>query len=245
MQLTNPAVDFNQARDSLMSTGYAVIPDFLAADTAALLADTLSATDAWEFWSRGEDGTVVHAPERWRALSAEAQSAQIPPHEPVGDGFHFAYERVTPDPTSPDPTLRTLGGFVAALNSPGYIDLMRQVVRHPEVNHIDGAFSRYRRGHFLSPHTDANRDQIRLVAQVLALTPNWAPDWGGDLVLCDANGAPERVLAPTFNTLVLFTVPRLHYVTPVKADGARYSFFSWLVARNLKPHSTDITRRVA
>ena len=244
MQLVNPTLDFDAIRATLATQGFVAIPDFLGAETAELLADTLKNTEAWEFWSRGEDGTVVFPPERWQALSETDRARHIPTTEPANNAFHYAYERATPDPASSNPTLRTLGAFMQAMNSPGYLDLMRQVIRNPKVSKVDGAFSRYRRGHFLSPHTDANRDQVRLVAHVLGLTRGWAPDWGGELTLCHADGTPECVLSPAFNTMVLFTVPRLHHVRPVKVDTPRYSFFSWLVERDIAPHSTDETRRV-
>lgn len=242
MRLLNPELDIDAVRRAFARDRFVVVPDFLDTATARLLHGTLRGPVPWEFWSRGDRGTAVVAPECWATMTDDARAALVPPPPTSVDRFHFAYERITPDTRSADAGIRTLGGFVDALNGSGYLELMRHLAGDERVNKVDGAFSRYRRGHYLSPHTDANKDQVRLVAHVIGLTPVWEEHWGGTLTLCTPAGTPEAIVPPRFNTLVLFEVPRWHFVSPVQAHASRYSFFGWLVERNLEVGSTDATR---
>lgn len=241
MRLLNPELDIDSVRQAFARDRFVVVPDFLNAATAGLLQETLRGPLPWEFWSRGDGGTAVVAPERWATMAEDARAALVPP-PPSVDRFHFAYERITPDTRSADAGIRTLGGFVDALNGTGYLGLMRHLAGDARVNKVDGAFSRYRRGHYLSPHTDANKDQVRLVAHVIGLTPVWQAHWGGTLTLCTPAGIPAARVSPSYNTLVLFEVPRWHFVSPVQAHASRYSFFGWLVERDHEARSTDATR---
>lgn len=259
MQLLNPNLDPEAIRAEFQAERMVVIRDFFAAETARLLYQTLESVAHWEFWSRGSDGTAIVTPERWASLTAPERAALIPPQCPPAGQFYFAYERVTPHPHSADSALRTLGSFFLALNAPGYLQFMQAITGYNTIRKVDGAFSRYRAGHFLSPHTDANRDQVRLAAHVLSLTPDWQPEWGGNLTIYSARQSPSdtrfdarsadigaaREISPSFNTLTLFEVPRLHVVSPVCATANRYSLFAWLVERDINPHSTDATRKIA
>ena len=45
----------------------------------------------------------------------------------------------------------------------------------------------------------------------------------------NAEGEPEIIVPPSFNSLMLFKVPCLHLVTPVESfvGESRYSLFGW------------------
>lgn len=74
----------------------------------------------------------------------------------------------------------------------------------------------YRPGDFLSPHTDKGNGRV---AFVWNLTRDWKPQYGGNLHLLDESWSKvDRVVAPDFNTLVLFNVEgdgRPHFVSHV------------------------------
>ena len=88
----------------------------------------------------------------------------------------------------------------------------------------------YRPGDYSLPHSDlvgAGTRENREVAMVWHLTRDWRPGWGGDFYWCPA----LRYIAPTFNTLLLFTVRRdsVHFVTAVAphAQGKRLAVNGW------------------
>ena len=64
----------------------------------------------------------------------------------------------------------------------------------------------------------------RKFAGILYLSQGWKLKMGGALV--DLEGGTESV--PSFNTFVLFRVPRMHFVAPVLAPARpRLSVFGW------------------
>jgi hypothetical protein len=97
----------------------------------------------------------------------------------------------------------------------------------------------YRQGDCIGPHDDkahvytkpagGGRVQLhsRKIAAVLHLSKGWKPSFGGAFV--DLEG--QREFFPKFNTLLLFRVPRMHFVGPVlSARQRRYSVFGWWLA---------------
>lgn len=247
MRLVNPDLDVDAARAAYVRAGFVILRDFLAPETAEVLAETLEAKLPWELWSRGPEGTVVVAPDRWARMDPRARAALVPPPPASVEAFHYAYERVAPRGDEADPNLRALAAFREALNGRPYLELLGRITGTNTGTRVEGAWSRYGPGHFLSPHTDANRDQVRLAAQVLGLTRDWASGWGGHLSLCTPEGDREALVPPSFNTLVLFSVPRWHFVSPVRTQArrGRHSFFGWLVERDLEAGSGDPTRVIA
>ncbi len=97
----------------------------------------------------------------------------------------------------------------------------------------------YRKGHCIHPHDDKAHVPVqdargrevlhsRKFAIVYYLSKNWKLGDGGALV--DLQDQAEHV--PTFNTLVVFEVPRLHFVGPVlSATKRRFSLFGWFLAK--------------
>jgi hypothetical protein len=244
MELINTRLDVDAAREAYRRLGRVTIADILTARSAELLHGALQQDLPWEFWSRGPEGSRVVAPERYAELGEDERWALIPPLPSQGGDFHYAYDRVTLDGSPPaGGPMHLLTAFKRALNSPAYIELIQAITGADTGSRIDGQISRYRSGHYLSPHTDANRDQVRLAAHVIGLTHQWRPHWGGQLTFCNSGGEIEAQELPRFNTLTLFKVPRWHYVSPVKAQaiGNRYSFFGWLVAHNLSKQSSEPT----
>ena len=90
--------------------------------------------------------------------------------------------------------------------------------------------SKYRVGHYLSPHSDINNGRI---AYVLGMTQNWKPQYGGILHFLDEKR--ENIIdsyVPKFNSIILFRVPEggiPHFVSHVSIDNKnRYSITGWL-----------------
>lgn len=93
----------------------------------------------------------------------------------------------------------------------------------------------YGRGNFIHPHDDKAHVAVQLgggeevlhsrkYAAVLYLAKGWKRQWGGAFV--DLEGEAEHV--PAFNSLIIFEVPRMHFVAPVLSDARRrLSLFGW------------------
>ena len=77
------------------------------------------------------------------------------------------------------------------------------------------------KGDFLNIHQDFNwHYQLQLHRRVNALiylTPDWKPEYGGDLELWDETKCIQKV-APLFNRLVVFATPGANHGQPEKMD---------------------------
>lgn len=116
------------------------------------------------------------------------------------------------------------------INSPVFLDVMRDILRRPDIAFADAQLTRYRGGHFLTTHDDGIAGKNRVAAFVLTLSPEWKKAWGGVLEFYDPDGGVEAALVPRGNTLSLFKVPHPHAVTTVKpaVKAARLSITGWL-----------------
>lgn len=120
---------------------------------------------------------------------------------------------------------------LAQLMIPELIEFCRSVTGDMEIRHANMYGSYYPPGSYLKSHDDSTASKRRRAAYVLSLTKEWVFDWGGLLVFEDKEkGRIERALAPRFNKLILFTVPKAHHVTLVRdyARGKRYALQGWL-----------------
>ena len=62
---------------------------------------------------------------------------------------------------------------------------------------------RMKTGHFLKPHNDHGKN--REFAFIIYLSPNWQPEYGGNLLITDLDGS-ESVYNPIYNRLLIFDV---------------------------------------
>jgi Rps23 Pro-64 3,4-dihydroxylase Tpa1-like proline 4-hydroxylase len=92
--------------------------------------------------------------------------------------------------------------------------------------------SRYKTGHFLSPHSDKNNGKIGFV---INLSRNWKPHYGGNLHIMDKSR--ENVIytfTPSFNNLIFFEIPPEngipHFVSHVSPSikNMRFAVTGWL-----------------
>mgnify|MGYP001192239902 CR=1 FL=1 len=92
--------------------------------------------------------------------------------------------------------------------------------------------SKYKGGHFLSPHSDKNNGKL---AFVLNLTKDWKAQYGGILhFLDDSKLQIIDSFVPIFNNLIIFEVPENgipHYVSHVVPylKKERYSITGWYI----------------
>ena len=116
------------------------------------------------------------------------------------------------------------------LNGPEFLGLLRTVTGRPDIRKAMASATNFRPGDFLTWHDDSSDDSdTRVVAYTLSFTRLWRADWGGQLLFHDPNGQIAAGLAPAFNCLTLFTVPRAHSVATVApyAGAPRLSIVGW------------------
>ncbi len=115
------------------------------------------------------------------------------------------------------------------LNSEETLDFIRQVSGRDDIVSVDGQFTRYTPGQFLTRHSDNITEEGRRLAYVFGFSQNWHPDWGGLLLFYENDGSERDFWTPTFNTLSLFDVRHVHsvsYVSPF-AKHPRLSLTGW------------------
>lgn len=120
--------------------------------------------------------------------------------------------------------------FFAFLNSNTFLGTIRRITKIQNIEFADAQVTHFEPGHFLTSHNDSVEGKNRLVAYVYNLTPDWHPDWGGNLMFYDDNKNVVDVFVPKFNSLSLFAVGAQHAVALVSpfARRPRLAISGWL-----------------
>jgi Rps23 Pro-64 3,4-dihydroxylase Tpa1-like proline 4-hydroxylase len=91
--------------------------------------------------------------------------------------------------------------------------------------------SKYKAGHFLSPHSDKGNGRL---AFVINITKNWLPQYGGNLhFLNNDRKIIIDSISPIFNSMILFEIPEPegipHFVSHVipGIKISRYAISGW------------------
>lgn len=232
--MLNPHLDIEAQRARFQATRRVQIPDALEASLAEDLCRCLEQDVNWTVAYIGDEGSTTMSGEAFHAMGRQEIAAfQANLLARARRGFQFLYNSymmVTAYKEGRDPGL-LLHRVLEYLNSPAFLDPMREITGVTAIRKADAQATCYRPGHFLRHHDDSRQgDQLREVAYVINLTRNWQPDWGGLLHFHDEQGNVIETLTPRFNTLNLFRVPMDHYVSLVApwAGGNRYAITGWL-----------------
>ena len=120
-------------------------------------------------------------------------------------------------------------GLVSFLNAPGFLSFIRRVTGLDEIGLADAEATLFRPGDYLTRQDGTAAGKNRLAAYVLSMTPAWRLDWGGALEFIGGSGHIAKGFVPNFNTLTVFAVPRIHFVSQVALHGGlRYAVSGWL-----------------
>lgn len=163
-------------------------------------------------------------PPQKQGLAQAIQKAATSDFQYLYDNYPI-YDAVQ-DGSAP-PVWKTVCDF---LNGDTFLALMRDVTGEARIAMANAQLTRFRRGHFLTEHSDAAEGKNRYYAYVLNLTPIWRIDWGGLLAFHGEDGNVSEAFTPRFNALNLLKVPSPHSVTQValSAGGERISITGWL-----------------
>lgn len=232
--MINNELEIEAYRQQLATRGRVQIADFLQFDAAERLRDCLAREVHWTLAERSD--SISRTRGREQALTdAEYRDVLDTAYARARDGFQFVYDsymlvRARKEGWDPDLVLHFMLDF---LNSPEFIGFARFLTNDATINAVNAQATRYRPGHFLTPHEDIHETEGRRYAYVINLTRNWKPEWGGLLQFIDAPGNVIETLAPRWNSLSLFRVPALHMVSLVSpwAGEERLAITGWFLAR--------------
>jgi SM-20-related protein len=225
----NPALDRDRIAKDFARDRRVHIPGILTEESAARVHRCLAQETDFSLLCRSGDDQA----QAWRVAGLTAQQeAELmnTAYTRAQDGFHYLYDGhvLSRDGEAyPDPS-HYLAAITRFLNSAPLLDFARRVTGNPAIAFADAQATRYRRGHFLNRHDDAN-DRGRIAAYVLNMTPRWRPDWGGALLFPDRPGHFSGGYLPAFNALNILAVPQDHlvgFVSPF-AGAHRLSITGW------------------
>lgn len=205
----------------------------LLSSGAVELHDHLQQSGEWIHLVTGARGVLEHDRRARRRLGAErSREIGLEAQARARQDFQYRYEAIrVPDPcegSQSDP----LGQFAALMASATMKELLGAIIGAQVGGFTDGQATAYGPGDFLTLHDDAVDGKNRLAAFVYGLTPGWRLDWGGLLLFHGERDRDAEALAPRFNTLDLFAVPRAHSVSLVSHAAAhrRYAITGWLTS---------------
>ena len=231
--MINNELDVETYRQQLAARGRVQIADFLQPDAAERLRDCLAREVRWTLAERSESTSRTRG--REQALTdTEYQAVLETAYARARTEFQFVYDsymlvRARKEGWDPELVLHFMLDF---LNSPEFLDFARYLTNDAAINAVNAQATRYRPGHFLTPHEDISETEGRRYAYVINLTRNWKPEWGGLLQFIDAGNVIDT-FAPRWNSLSLFRVPALHMVSFVSpwAGEERLAITGWFLAR--------------
>lgn len=118
-----------------------------------------------------------------------------------------------------------------AIQSPELVAVVERITgiqrQVPDPRLYAGGITLMARGDFLNPHIDNSHDSDRTLYRTLNLlyyvTPEWKPEFGGNLELWDDAVRTPLVIPSQFNRLVIMETNRhsWHSVSPVRHEGQR------------------------
>lgn len=232
----NPAHDRLALAEQFCLHGRIHIADFLTADCAEALFQSLKQRQDWRLIINQADKTFELDRPAQAALTEEKRDAlDQAVYAAARYGFQYQYEAIrVPDGEEERSAMDDpLAGFASFMSSAEVVDLFRGITGKAGIEFADAQATAYAPGHFLTAHDDKVAGKKRHAAYVFGMTPVWRADWGGLLLFHGADGHIERGFAPSFNALNIFAVPQPHSVSIVApfAASRRYSVTGWLRSR--------------
>lgn len=207
------------------------VVDVLDFEFAARTYQALNETVTFDNAMSIDGSNIVVSKEEWEKLSEEKRKNlyfRLMENAAKGKGFSYGRKYVTEGETN-----SYLSDFFAKLNSAEVLNKISELTGVTGLNYASMQATRYIPGQFLTRHKDVVEAEGRKLAYVFNLSPEWHGDWGGLLQFFNQDGTTTEAWTPTFNTLSLFDVEKIHsvtYVTPF-AQKPRYSLTGWFGER--------------
>jgi len=230
--MLNPDLDIDALAEEYRRDDRVRIKNIFQQDVAERLRDGCVSHVPFDFIFHLDGQNRVLTSEQMAALDSNQQkSMNAKVMQAASEGVGFFYCGYMPNRhAKPDnESLAFLHQVYESLKNEESLAVFRRITRRSDLTDIDGQYTRYTQGHFLTRHSDNIVSENRRIAFVFGLSTQWHPDWGGLLQFYEKDGTPRDAWSPEFNTLSLFDVKHIHgvsYVTPFAA-GQRLSFTGW------------------
>lgn len=227
----DPKRDYRSYSAVLKQEGRVRIPQFLDSGAEYLYNFAQSNHEWIQVINTNADVLEIDL-DQWQIYDDAAKSAiRSAMYQRASKGFQYSYAAVAvPDADESGCTADPLSNFLKFTAETGFQNILQQLTGVADLQFTDGQLTVYNPGDFLTRHDDAVAGKSRVAAFVLGLTPIWRLEWGGLLHFHPTDDEPALALVPDFNTLDLFTVPRLHSVSEISAAALfpRYALTGWL-----------------
>lgn len=232
--MINKKIDFNQYALLLAENKRVQIPDYLEPELAETLYQCLSTDVSWDLAYRNNKPQTISNHElrnlSHHELSELRKQLKTKPSEHYSFIYH-TYMMVTAYLEKRNPSL-FLNRFLEMLNSPDYLNFLRQLTSFFNIIKVNAQATKYITGDYLKPHNDFDSVEGREFAYVINLSKNWKKEYGGVLRFLDDDNQVEGEFVPNFNTLSIFKVPKMHEVTEVlQTDLPRLAITGWLLSK--------------
>lgn len=225
------SVNRKAAAKSFKKNSRVLIPNILSNDCAKLLVKDLSSLPDWNLVFRNNQKHYDLSAGGFAALElTEREEIKTSIYSCAQQDFGYMYKNYPIfDLVQSGNCMDSLEEFLQFLNSDVVLDTVRHITGFKNIEFTDAQATCYEPGHFLSSHNDSVTGKNRLAAYVFNLTPDWHPDWGGNLMFHDENNNVTDVIVPGINTLSLFAVGIKHAVSLVSpfARRPRMSITGW------------------
>lgn len=229
----NPRVSTHRSAKGFGLDGRVQIPDFLEKSVADRIFQYLTTETQWVLiFNRDGKRTDLDmetvnrmSPEKQRQLAHSI-------HRNARDQFQYLYKSFPMH----EQYLNNKGKYAFTdticefLNSPDFLTFGKEVTGRNDIEFADAQATLYAPGHFLTTHDDNVSGENRCAAYIISFTPNWNPDWGGNLVFHDHVGNIEGAFRPLYNSISFIRIGQNHavsYVAPF-ASAPRVSITGWL-----------------
>jgi Rps23 Pro-64 3,4-dihydroxylase Tpa1-like proline 4-hydroxylase len=224
----NETLDLTSYRKMFKEKGYVRIENILEPAYAENIAATLKNDVKWDLcYLTGSNMTSV--PQTEYSAYTQAQSAELNRAVLKKAQNEFSYFYYRSDLVRSQNEV--LSAFYRGLITDESLGMFRYLTDEPLIRTVDGQLACFTPACFLKIHEDKAPKAHRFAAYVFSFTQGWVPDWGGHLHILDQQGRNIDVFEPSFNTLTLFKVPTVHFVSQVSnyALGARLTATGWML----------------
>lgn len=228
--MLNKSINVDLARKIYHDSQRAVITDALDGESAEAVYRSLCTHKRWDLCSYGPyaAGAFSGTP----AVDTVRDSAyQVVRETSTADEYSFRYYGYNLRKRE-NPGLNTFLDYIST--NIDFSSFISEVTGDSTFNFISPQATYFDGGCFLRTHNDfhsVNGVQSRKIAFVFGFTKDWNADWGGTFHVLDGAGNIVYSQCPGFNTLTLFKVPTIHYVSPVAlyATQRRYAISGWFI----------------
>lgn len=228
----NANLDLTADRAQFRDKGRTQVRQLLSGDTADALYNCLDQQTPWSMAYRNADGpTRIEESKLEKYSDAEREALDQEISRIAETEFQFRYRSfmMVTEYLNGKNRVPLLNRVLEYLNHPDNIAVFRSLTGVENIIKVDAQATCYRPGDFLKVHNDFKEKDGREVAYVINLSPHWQADWGGLLTFTDESGNIQDSFVPHFNSMSLFRVPTLHFVSQVGlyAPANRYAITGW------------------